>query len=264
MKFLIIDGFNVIRRIYEARRDEANLDKRIEGTLTAALKSISRALRDHSPTHAVLVLDAEGTNWRHDLFPPYKAGRTPMEPKLREAILEWVKTEVYPKLGLPSVWLSGFEADDLIARLHSDWRILVGEGEEFPCVVLSTDKDTLSLIEPGTIVYHHFDQASRNEAWVVENLGVAPAQVLDYLALMGDSSDNVPGVSKIGPKTAAGLLAQFGTLDQVLANAASIKGKTGERLVEEAHLARLSRQLVSFQCSEQLSLCIQDCRLAAA
>lgn len=262
-RLLIIDGLNLVRRIYEARRDEQDLTRRITGALTAAMGSLKRALRDHGPTHAVIVMDSAGKNWRHDLFSEYKANRTPLEPMLRTAIENWLADEVLNTLGVVTVQLSGYEADDLIARIHGDWRILVGEGEAYPCVILTTDKDMLSLVEPGTVTHHHFDNVQRGEAWVRENFGIAPHQVQDYLALMGDSGDGVPGVTKIGPKTAADLLNKYGDLDGVLEAAPSMKGATGKRLVEEAHWARLSRELVRFQCRQPLPYTFDMLKLKA-
>jgi len=252
-RLLIIDGLNLIRRIYEARRDEQDLTRRITGALKAAMGSLKRALRDHGPTHAVIAMDSAGKTWRHELWPEYKANRTPMEPLLRSAIEDWLAGEVRNTLGLVTLQLNGFEADDLIARVHGDWRILMGEGEAYPCVILSTDKDVFSLVEPGTVSFHHFDNVTRDEAWVRDNLCIEPHQVQDYLALMGDASDGVPGVTKVGPKTAADLLNKYGDLDSILAAAHSIKGVTGKRLVDEAHWARLSRDLVRFRCDQPLA-----------
>jgi len=251
---LLIDGLNILRRVYEANPAQ-DIPAKVEGAVISALASFRRALAECRTTHALAAFDTGGKTWRHELYPPYRQHRKPMDPELAEVIPDFrlTLTEV---LGLQTVAIDGFEADDIIGTAYYRWTA-TKDGAAIP---VSTDKDVLQLIADGAVVRNHFATAKNGErAWfdesyVMDKFGVASHQLADYLALLGDSSDDIPGVEKIGAKTAARLLGQYGDLEGVLANAAGEKGVIGKNLAEQAHLARLSRQLLSLRTDAQLGL----------
>lgn len=251
---LLIDGLNILRRVYEANPAE-DIPTKVEGAVLSALASFRRALTDCKPTHALAAFDTGGKTWRHELYPQYRQHRKPMDPELAEVLPDFrlTLTEV---LGLQTAMIDGYEADDIIATAFYRWTASK-EGQVIP---VSTDKDVLQLIADGAIVRNHFATAKNgepswfDERYVVDKFGVGSHQLADYLALLGDSSDDIPGVEKIGAKTAAKLLQRYGDLEGVLANAGEEKGVVGKNLAEQAHLARLSRQLLSLKTDAQLGL----------
>lgn len=250
-KLLIVDGTNVVRRVYEAGKGPKgdkpgaaeHTAERAEGALKSSWFSIRRAIKEHQPTHFFAAFDHGGTTWRHELYPDYKANRTPTPEPLRAAMpgfLEWMNNT-----GLRSMTVPGFEADDAIATLA-----VKAAARGFKVVVLSTDKDMCALLDQGVEVRDHYTPEWRDAAYVQRRFGVAPHQLLDLLALMGDDSDGIPGLDGIGPTTAAKLLGEHGSLEAVLAKAASIegiKGKIGERLRHGADFARLCRALTEMR-----------------
>lgn len=239
-KLLSIDAYNVIRRVYGAN-PAPDSEEKVDACLRASRQSLRRAILEHKPTHATMVFDAEGPNWRHQVYPKYKFDRKPMPAPLREAMPHFMNE--LRRTGWHLIEKPGVEADDVLGSLA-----VAAQGAGFDeHVVLSTDKDIASLCQYGARVYNHFDQRWHDEAWLLQKMGVRPDQVLDFLALMGDASDGIPGVEKVGSKTAAKLLREHETLEGVLAAAVNIKGVLGQRLREQADMARLSRQLTELK-----------------
>lgn len=255
MRLLLIDGLNIVRRVYEANPAPESPEK-IEGVVRSAMGSFKRALKEHQPTHVLAPFDHGGNTWRHDLYPAYRQNRKPMPEILREA-LPGLKAKLHQDLGIPTVTVPGVEADDVIAAVYACW------AKHYPAksaTVLSTDKDLTALVELGAIVYDHFNGETRDAAWIAKKMGVKPAQVQDFLALMGDSVDGVPGVPGVGPKTAQDWLAAYPTLTDLLH--ADLPGKKFATLKEQADLAVLSRQLIAFKTDFTLGLTFKDLRLA--
>lgn len=238
---LSIDVLNVIRRVYGANPAPDSLQK-AQACIRASNSSFQRALREHRPTHVALAMDIGGPTWRHELYPAYKESRMPMPAELRGEIDRYLDS--LRALNWMVLESAGDEADDILASLA--WR---AHRDGLQHTILSTDKDMTWLMTLGARVYDHFETRWHDESWLHAKFGVTPAQVLDFLALMGDSSDGIPGVEKIGVKTAAKLLAEHGSLDGVLAAASGISGKLGERLVQGADNARLSRKLTALKTS---------------
>jgi protein Xni len=247
---LQIDGLNIVRRVYEAIPADDSVQK-VEGALKSSLSSILRALREHRPTHALASFDTGGPNWRHQIYPEYRAGRKPMAQVLRDALPDF-ELKLWNDYGLANIAAVGVEADDVIAAVHARW--IGSRGENSRSIVLSTDKDLCQLVATGAEVRDHFKNEWHDTAWIRLKFGVNPAQLGDFLALTGDASDGVPGVPGVGGKTAAKLLNEHGTLDAVLAAAPSIKGALGAKLQQHAELARTSRLLVSFKTDVGLGL----------
>jgi len=247
MSLLIIDALNIIRRIHEAIAEPDN-DEKVADTVQSSLRSFKRALNAHRPTHAVAVFDHGGRTWKHDLYEAYQAHRQPMPQPLREGLLT-IRQELHD-LGLHSIAIEGIEADDAIAALVEKWCQHSAE----PAIILSTDKDFLQLLSDQVCIYDHFKDAWRDAAYVQEKFGIKPAQMGDLLALMGDAADGVPGVDKVGRKTAATLLRIHGNLDRLISNADKVTGQVGVNLRKGIEIARLSRQLVSFKTDVPLGL----------
>lgn len=245
---LVIDGMNILRRCYEAN-PAPDSEEKAKGAARSAFSSFRRALVEHKPTHAVAPFDHGGATWRHALYPLYKEKRKPMPEVLRDEIPAF-RQRLTEELGLVTLCPEGVEADDVIGAVTQKWI----QSKNTSCIALSTDKDIAQLIAQGVRVRDHFKPEWRDDAWVRAKFGV-PAELLgDMLALIGDTSDGVPGVEDVGPKTAAKWLLKYGNLDAVLAAAPEITGKVGERLRAQADQARLSRQLVAFKTDMTLGI----------
>ena len=242
-KLLLIDGLNILRRCFEANPAADSVEK-AESACSSATHSMRRALRDDAPTHAIVIFDHGGPTWRHALYPEYKLHRKPMSPYLCDELP--LMKERMANAGWALMAHPGEEADDTIWGVSEAAR---AEGEAV--VVRSTDKDLVRLVELGVQVNNHFDKEWRDVAWCEKKFGVHPRLLTDFLALMGDSTDNIPGVDNIGVKTAAKLLNEYGSLHQVLAAAAAgdIKGVVGTRLVEQRDRALISLELASLRSS---------------
>ena len=247
MALLIIDAMNIVRRIHEALAGPES-EERVADTVTSSLASFRRALKTHQPTYAVAVFDQGGRSWRHALYDPYQAQRQPM-PELLKGGVQAIQRAL-PGLGLHWIAIAGIEANDAIATLVDKWCQVRTD----QVIILSTDKDFLQLLSDQVCIYDHFKGRWRDAAYVQEKFGVKPVQMGDLLALMGDAVDGIPGVAKVGAKTAAGLLRINGNLDRVISNADKISGQVGVNLRKGVHTLRLSRQLVSFKTDVPLGL----------
>lgn len=254
---LLLDGLNILRRCYEANPAPDSAEK-AQAAARSALGSFRRALHEHRPSHALAAFDPGGRYWRHDVWADYRRGRKPMPQELRDELPAF-KNELQTQLGLKTLTLDGVEADDVLAAAALRW---LERPEPGAVTVVSTDKDLCALIAQGVRVRDHFTPAWRDAAWVERKFGVSPAQLQDCLALTGDAVDAIPGVPGIGPKTAAKLLLAHGTLEGVLAAAEELGGKVGESLRTQAHLARLSRQLVGFKQDIRLGLTWRELQMA--
>lgn len=247
MALLIIDALNIIRRIHEAVPGPES-EAKVANTITASLASFRRALKTHAPTHAVAVFDHGGRTWKHDLYAPYQAHRKPMPQPLREALP--TLRQGLQNLGLHSIAIEGIEADDAMATLAEKWC----QAHPQRVIMVSTDKDFLQLLNDQVCIFDHFIGRWRDEAYVLEKFGVKPSQMGDLLALMGDAVDGIPGVPKVGRKTAAGLLRIHGHLDRVISNADKVPGQVGAHLRQGIEILRLSRALVAFKTDVPLGL----------
>ncbi|MFL6708150.1 MAG: 5'-3' exonuclease H3TH domain-containing protein [Massilia sp.] len=246
-KLLAIDGLNIVRRVYEAS-PEPDSHEKAATALRHAQSSFRKLLTAHGPTHVLAAFDFGGTTWRHALYPRYREQRAPMPSYLREALPDFhAKLE---KDGLHIVSIAGVEADDVIGTGVLRW-LAEGRGD---AIVATTDKDLHCLIAHGALVWDHFKGEWHDDAWVRQRFGVAPELLTDLLALMGDVTDGVPGVSKVGMKTAAKLLNAYGDVDAVLAGAGILKTPIGERLRAERDILMMSRQLVRLKTDVQLGV----------
>ena len=246
-KLLAIDGLNIVRRVYEASPEPDSADK-ADAALRHALSSFRKLLAAHQPSHVLAAFDFGGLTWRHAIYPRYREQRAPMPSFLRAALPSF-----HARLageGVHVLMVPGVEADDVIGTGVMRW-LSEGRGA---AIVASTDKDLHGLIAHGALVWDHFKSEWHDDAWVRNKFGVAPELLVDLLALMGDATDGVPGVSKIGMKTAARLLTAYGSLDAVMAGAGILKTPLGERLRAERDILYLSRQLVELKTDVRLGV----------
>ncbi len=210
--------------------------------LVSGLKSI---LKREQPTHAVLAMDPGGPTFRHEAYAPYKAQRQQMPEDLAAAIPYAI--ELAEALKIPVVRVDGFEADDVMGTLA-----VKGAAAGFEVYLATPDKDAAQLVRPGVKLYRpaHAGDAAEiyDEAKVCEHWHLAsPAQMIDYLALAGDASDNIPGIRGVGEKTAADLLSKYGDVEGILAHAAELKGKLAEKVAKGAEDARVSKFLTTIR-----------------
>ncbi|MCK5725336.1 MAG: DNA polymerase I [Thiotrichaceae bacterium] len=258
---VLVDGSSYLFRAFHALPPLVNRHGEPTGAIHGVLNMLDKLRRDFNPELMVVVFDAKGKTFRNDLYPEYKGTRPPMPEDLRsqiEPLLEIIKAQGYPILIEPNV-----EADDVIGSLSTQY-----QGE----VVISTgDKDMAQLVNERVSLINTMSKTFHDIDGVKDKYGVAPEQIRDYLTLMGDTSDNIPGVPKVGPKTAVKWLAHYGTLENVMENADEFKGKVGEYLRESLHFLPLSYQLVTIICDleldcsdEALSLKEQDSKALVA
>jgi DNA polymerase-1 len=233
----IVDAYNFLFRAFHALPPLTTTKGLQTGAIYGLCQMILRIEREQRPTHLCVVYDAPGDNFRNELFPAYKAHRPSMPPELA-AQLGLVR-RVVDAFGLAQLEVPGFEADDIIATLA---RTATAAGMEV--VICSSDKDLMQLCGGDVFVLDTMKNRRFGAEEVREKFGVAPEQVGDVLALMGDSIDNVPGVAGVGPKTAAELVNKFGSLEALLERVAEIKGKRGAAIAEARAAILVSRELV--------------------
>jgi DNA polymerase-1 len=244
---VLVDGSSYLFRAFHALPPLTTADGRPTGAVLGVLNMLYRLLADYEPRDIAVVFDASGPTFRDEIFAEYKANRPPMPDELRaqiEPLLEAIEA-----LGLPLMRVAGVEADDVIGTLARQ------AAEAARDVIVSTsDKDMAQLVDDRVTLVNTMTGSRLDPAGVEEKFGVRPDQIADYLALIGDTSDNIPGVPKVGPKTAAKWLSEYGSLAAIKAHADEIGGKVGESL--RAHLDQLdlSRRLATIACDLELEL----------
>ena len=243
--FVLVDGSSYLFRAYHAMPGFSNSRGEPTGTVYGVVNMIRRLLKDYDPEHIAVVFDARGKTFRNDLYEEYKAHRPPMPDDLRVQI-EPVH-EVIKAMGLPLLCVEGVEADDVIGTLAKQ------ASEKGMDTLISTgDKDMAQLVNRHVSLVNTMTEHYMDEEGVREKFGVPPELIIDYLTLIGDTADNIPGVPKVGPKTAVKWLEQYGSLDGIIEHADEIKGKVGENLREFLPKLPLSRELVTIRCDVPL------------
>ena len=220
---VLVDGSSYLFRAFHAMPSFTNSEGEPTGAILGVVNMLRRLRSDFPSEYLAVVFDAPGKTFRDDWYPEYKANRPPMPGELRAQIEPL--HQIIRGLGLPLLCVPEVEADDVIGTLAERAR-------ESGCrVIISTnDKDMAQLVDERVILVNTMDDSILDEGGVESKFGVPPARIVDYLTLVGDTVDNVPGVPKVGPKTAVKWLAAYGSLDGVRANAAAIGGKVGENL----------------------------------
>ncbi|MES9853670.1 MAG: DNA polymerase I [Candidatus Thiodiazotropha sp. L084R] len=238
--FVLVDGSSYLFRAYHALPELVNSKGEPTGAIVGVLNMLRRLFNDYHPEYIAVVFDAPGGSFRNELYPEYKANRPPMPEDLRCQIEPL--HEIIQAMGLPLVMVSGVEADDVIGTLADQ-----ASNEGVKTVISTGDKDMAQLVNPLVSLVNTMSETTMDEQGVVEKFGVRPDQIIDYLALVGDSADNIPGVPKCGPKTAAKWLKSYESLDNLIAKADEIGGKIGENLRSSLDQLPLSRKLATIK-----------------
>jgi len=250
-KLILVDGSSFLFRAFHAVPPLTNA----QGEPTNAVYGVSNMLRklinDYATPYFAVVFDAPGKTFRHDLYDQYKAHRPPMPDDLRVQIQPL--HDLIRALGLPLIIEHGVEADDVLGSLAQN-----AARQGFEVIISTGDKDMAQLVDERITLENSMTGSVMDIAGVQDKFGVKPEQIIDYLALMGDAVDNIPGVPKVGPKTAAKWLQEYGTLDNLLEHADDIKGKVGDNLRASREQLPLSRQLTTIQCDVALHYSLDD------
>ena len=240
---VLVDGSSYLfRAFYGLPSSLTSPDGMQTNAIHGVLSMLDKLRKDYEPEHMVVIFDAKGKTFRNDMYAEYKATRPPMPDELRDQIAPL--HEIIEAQGYPMIVMSGVEADDVIGTMSTlyDGKVIISTG----------DKDMAQLVDEQTHLINTMSNTYFNRQGVIDKYGVPPELIRDYLALMGDKSDNIPGVNKVGPKTAVKWLDQYGSLKSVMENADKFKGKVGEYLREAlAHLP-LSYELVTIKCDLEL------------
>ena len=248
---LLVDGSSYLYRAYHALPNLRSASGHPTGALHGMVAMLQRLREQFPADHAACVFDAKGLTFRDDWYPQYKANRAPMPDDLIAQIAPI--HEVVGLLGWPVLEVPGVEADDVIGTLC---RVAAERGHS---VIVSTgDKDLAQLVTPQVTLINTMSNERLDEAGVMDKFGVPPSRIVDYLSLMGDTVDNVPGVAKVGPKTAAKWIAEHGSLDGVIAAAGSVKGAAGENLRQALDWLPTGRRLVTVKTDCDLSAQLAD------
>jgi len=252
-KLLLIDGSSFLFRAYHAVPPLSNAEGMATNAIFGVANMLRRLISDHKTDYFTVVFDAPGGSFRNELYSEYKAHRPPMPDDLRVQIQPL--HDLIRAMGLPLIMESGVEADDVIGALT---HLAVDAG--FQVVISTGDKDMAQLVSDQVTLENTMSNTVTDVQGVIDKFGVTPAQIIDYLALMGDSADNIPGVPKVGPKTAAKWLAQYQTLENLVVHADEIKGKVGESLRASLGELPLSKELTTIKCDLGLPYHIDDLR----
>ena len=244
---VLVDGSSYLFRAFHALPPLTNSQGQPTGVTYGVVNMLRRLERDYPDAHIAVVFDAKGPTFRHDAFADYKANRPPMPPEL--AVQIGPTLDLVRALGLPLLVIDGVEADDVIGTLA---RRAAGRGER---VLISTaDKDLAQLVDGQVRLVNTMSNTVLDVAGVQEKFGVPPERIADFLALTGDTVDNIPGVPKVGPKTAAKWLADYGSLDGVITHAGDIGGKVGENLRAALDQLPLYLDLATVRCDVPLDV----------
>ncbi|WP_078117877.1 DNA polymerase I [Thiosocius teredinicola] len=243
--FILVDGSSYLFRAFHALPPLTNSQGEPTGATVGVINMLRKLIADYQPTHIAVVFDPPGKTFRDDLYPEYKANRPEMPEDLRSQIEPTL--DIIRAMGLPLLIVEGVEADDVIGTLA---RQATEQGVE--TLVSTGDKDMAQLVNKHVTLINTMTNKVTDEDGVVEKFGVRPDQIIDFLALTGDSVDNIPGVPKCGPKTAAKWLAQYDTLDAVMEHAEEAKGKIGESLRASLDFLPLSRTLTTIKTDVEL------------
>src|SRR4051812_34832898 len=248
---VLVDGSSYLYRAFHALPPFTNSRGEPTGAVFGVLNMLSKFLKDYDPERIAVVFDAPGKTFRDEIFAEYKAHRPPMPDDLRVQIQPLF--EAVRGMGLPILREPGVEADDVIGTLAC------AAAKENLSVLISTgDKDMCQLVSPLITLINTMSGTVLDRAGVKAKFDVFPEQIIDYLALVGDSSDNIPGIDKVGPKTAAKWLGKYSTIDALIGDAANVEGKVGENLRAGLGTLELARKLATIRTDVTLPLSLDQ------
>lgn len=255
-RLILVDGSSFLFRAYHAVPPLTNSQGEPTNAIYGVANMLRKLIADHRTDYFTVVFDAPGKTFRHDLYDQYKANRPPMADDLRVQIKPLHK--LIQAMGLPLIMESGVEADDVLGTLAQ-----YAASKGFDVVISTGDKDMAQLVNAQITLENTMSNTILDVQGVFDKFAVKPCQIIDYLALMGDTSDNIPGVPKVGPKTAAKWLGIYETLENVIENAEHIKGKVGENLRASLQQLSLSKQLTTIKCDLGLPYTLDDLKCQA-
>jgi len=244
---VLIDGSSYLFRAYHALPKLMSTKGAHTGAIRGVISMIRKLMADYPQSHIAVVFDAKGKSFRNTLYPAYKENRAAMPDELREQILPI--QDIIRKMGLPLLIIEGVEADDVIGTLAEE-----ATRRQMPVLISTGDKDMAQLVNPHITLVNTMTDTVMDEAGVEEKFGVRPDQIVDYLALVGDASDNIPGVPNCGPKTAVKWLTAYASVEGIINHADEIKGKVGENLRNSLETLRLSYQLATIKLDVALEV----------
>ena len=248
---ILVDGSSYLYRAYHALPPLTTSKNQPTGAIKGVISMIKRVLIDHPDSPLAVVFDAKGKTFRHDMYSEYKANRPPMPEDLVQQIEPIHR--IISLMGIKLIMISGVEADDVIGTLAEQAR-----QKKLNTVISTGDKDMTQLVCDNVSVVNTMSGELLDENGVMKKFGVGPELITDYLALIGDKSDNVPGVDKVGPKTAVKWLNEYKNIEGIKKNAESIGGKVGENLRSSIETLDLAHELVKIKIDVPLEIGIED------
>jgi DNA polymerase-1 len=253
---ILVDGSSYLFRAFHALPPLTNSKGQPTGAVYGVINMLNKLVTEYRPEHIAVIFDAKGKTFRNDMYADYKAHRPPMPDDLRSQIKPLYK--IVEALGFPMVIVPDVEADDVIGTYAKQ-----ATEQQVATLISTGDKDIAQLVNPHVTLINTMNNALLDEAGVLEKFDVPPSGIIDYLALMGDTADNIPGIPKVGPKTAAKWLKQYETLENLVAHADEIKGKVGESLRDNLDQLPLSKQLTTIKCDVTLERSISELAMSA-
>ncbi|MDA0977429.1 MAG: DNA polymerase I [Proteobacteria bacterium] len=254
-QLVLIDGSSYLFRAYHALPQLLSSKGQPTGAIKGVISMIRKLMADYPDSHIACVFDARGKSFRNDIYPDYKANRPSMPDDLRSQIAPI--HDIVRSMGLPLLIIDGVEADDVIGTLAKQ-----ATDQQMDVLISTGDKDMAQLVSPHVTLINTMTDTVMDEAGVKDKFGVRPDQIIDYLALVGDTSDNIPGVPKCGPKTAVKWLQEYDSLEGVMNRADEIKGKVGEYLRESLELLPVSYELATIRTDVALEQTVDELELA--
>ena len=256
-KLVLVDGSSYLFRAFHGLPPLTSPSGHPSGAIYGVLNMLRKLVKEEQPDKVAVVFDAKGKTFRNDIYDQYKANRPPMPDDLRvqiEPLHEIIRAQ-----GFPLICIEGVEADDIIGTMAQQATAL-----GYQVLISTGDKDMAQLVNANVRLINTMNNLLLTEETVVEKFQVRPDQIIDYLALMGDSSDNIPGVPKVGPKTAAKWIAEYGSLSSVMQHADDIKGKIGENLRASLTFLPMSYELATIKLDCETGIDIEDLDQAAS
>ena len=243
--FVMVDGSYYMFRAYHGMPELTNGKGEPTGAIFGVINMVRKLINEYQPDYLAVIFDAKGKTFRNDLYAEYKAHRPPIPDDLVCQIAPI--HDLIRALGIPLLMIDNVEADDVIGTLATQ-----ASEQSLKTYISSGDKDLAQLVDDHINLVNTMSNVVLDRDGVVEKYGVPPSSIIDYLALMGDSSDNIPGIPKVGPKTAVKWLQEYGSMEDIIENADAIGGKVGERLRENIDLLRLSYELATIKLDVEL------------
>lgn len=244
-RLILVDGSSFLFRAYHAMPDLQTRSGQLTGAVYGVTNMLRKLIKECDPELIAIVYDAKGKTFRHEMYDLYKANRPPAPPELVSQI-QYVH-DITRAMGLPLICIPGVEADDVIGTLSAQ-----ATEKKLDVLVVTGDKDMAQLVNGHVTLIDTMKNQTLGVQGVIDKFGVRPDQIIDYLALTGDTSDNIPGVPKVGPKTAAKWLNQYETIDELMAHSAEIGGKVGESLRENLDQLIMSKALTAIKLDVEL------------